>query len=561
MWKFIGKNQKDYDSKVNSYIQILFQGGSSKMQIPSNEKISLGLIQSYIMFQIYIESLKIFTIEISITDTSNIKHRLFFSTSNKEFSYTEQYCRIPLRNLPTGVWINLSIDILSFISECFKSHTFKSIDFISLSANCKIRRVYSMRVSLNNILNGETASILPKGLLIPRGVDCKNILLDSDIIFNENLKEKRRLGHIPSTSQGLRANNFILSTAPDNPIGLGIAKRIPNTANTLFRSKSSNKIDANNTKNAEGKFVKDFKELKEFVVYRNKMLNRENFTLKNTLKKVKSNKNWEQYDQNGRKIVKYGRNNLFTKNFSTNKLTLSKDIPATLNNTRKKLPPASPYFIKKLPFIPKTSQAPIKLKKYMDKGDGTSSESTAKSKDDHQALLNTVNYKNLENEVNKAIIDNNTSIQEIDDFDSILGNNSKVLRESKEIKPINKGKIEDNNDYRNLMIGNIFKGIKLKPLEKKEKHEEKKENKMIDNIFEGGDSLLQTLYKEPSRPYSPPISKIIPVDDKTNENTTNQNNLSKINDSIIQHHYGEMVYDRKKGKYFNSKTKKYYEFK
>ena len=41
----------------------------------------------------------------------------------------------------------------------------------------------------------------------------------------------------------------------------------------------------------------------------------------------------------------------------------------------------------------------------------------------------------------------------------------------------------------------------------------------------------------------------------------NVNNISKINESIIHNHYPEMVYDTKKGKYYNSKTKVYYDFK
>ena len=65
---------------------------------------------------------------------------------------------------------------------------------------------------------------------------------------------------------------------------------------------------------------------------------------------------------------------------------------------------------------------------------------------------------------------------------------------------------------------------------------------------------------ETNRPYTPPLSKMVPLQDENNNNS-NINNISKINESIIHNHYPEMVYDTKKGKYYNSKTKVYYDFK
>ena len=54
-------------------MSILNAGGISKMQIPNNDKITLGIVQSYIVFQMFLFSPKSFGIEIAISDTSKVK--------------------------------------------------------------------------------------------------------------------------------------------------------------------------------------------------------------------------------------------------------------------------------------------------------------------------------------------------------------------------------------------------------------------------------------------------------------------------------------------------------
>jgi hypothetical protein len=68
-----GKLSKEYDSSVKGYVHMLNSGGVSKMQIPSNDKNHLGIVQSYIVFQIYVFSPKSFSIEIAISDTSKVQ--------------------------------------------------------------------------------------------------------------------------------------------------------------------------------------------------------------------------------------------------------------------------------------------------------------------------------------------------------------------------------------------------------------------------------------------------------------------------------------------------------
>jgi hypothetical protein len=118
----------------------------------NNEK-TLSLFQSYIVFQIYLFSSKQFSIEITISDTTKTKRRLIFSSNNSDLIINQLHCRIPILNVPIGTWINFSIDILSFVSECFRDLTFRSIDYISLSMSGKVRFIYTMRTPLKETEN------------------------------------------------------------------------------------------------------------------------------------------------------------------------------------------------------------------------------------------------------------------------------------------------------------------------------------------------------------------------------------------------------------------------
>ena len=151
-WHFEGKYSKLFDPSLKCYEMILSTGNLSKMLIPKvkkNSKIkTLSLFQGYVVFQLYLFTSKQFSIELAISDTTNAKRRLIFSSNNDNLVINQLHCRIPIFELPIGKWINLSIDILSFVSECFKNLTFRSVDFISLSMSGKVRYIFTMRTPL-----------------------------------------------------------------------------------------------------------------------------------------------------------------------------------------------------------------------------------------------------------------------------------------------------------------------------------------------------------------------------------------------------------------------------
>ena len=156
-WHFEGKYSKLFDPSLKCYEMILSTGNLSKMLIPKvkkNSKIkTLSLFQGYVVFQLYLFTSKQFSIELAISDTTNAKRRLIFSSNNDNLVINQLHCRIPIFELPIGKWINLSVDILSFVSECFKNLTFRSVDYISLSMSGKVRYIFTMRTPLIDNLN------------------------------------------------------------------------------------------------------------------------------------------------------------------------------------------------------------------------------------------------------------------------------------------------------------------------------------------------------------------------------------------------------------------------
>ncbi|KAF3856242.1 hypothetical protein F7725_016965, partial [Dissostichus mawsoni] len=164
-WKLCGGPSfihKEYNKEVRGFVYCL-KGSSQtvKMQMPENGKMSLGLLQRFLVLQVHIEQCKDFSIELLITDLEHLKRRLYLSTVHKELSATHLHAKIPLVGLKRSVvsifcildmfysrssfryWSTLCIDLISFTSELFKG--FLTLDGITLFATCKVRRIFTMK--------------------------------------------------------------------------------------------------------------------------------------------------------------------------------------------------------------------------------------------------------------------------------------------------------------------------------------------------------------------------------------------------------------------------------
>uniref|UniRef100_K7FG31 CFAP20 domain containing n=1 Tax=Pelodiscus sinensis TaxID=13735 RepID=K7FG31_PELSI len=81
-----------------------------------------------------------------VTDLGNIKRRLYLSTVHKELSVTPLHAKLPLYMIKRKIWCNLCIDLVAFTSEIFKGAVFQSLDGIIISANCKLRKIFTLKL-------------------------------------------------------------------------------------------------------------------------------------------------------------------------------------------------------------------------------------------------------------------------------------------------------------------------------------------------------------------------------------------------------------------------------
>ena len=545
------------------------------MQIPINEKTSLNLMHGFITFQIYLNTTKSFTIEIAISDTNNGKKRILLSACSKEFIINQLHCRIPIISIPTNIWINFSIDILSFVSECFKGQSFRAIDSIILSADCKIRRICGMRqlytLSEEEFLQGDD-SILPKGFILPNEIKHININFDMNYIkqtvYIKNIKNNNYLAKdkrsYPKTSQSKREGKL------SNTVGLNQNQvnenQKVNLGNKIIRkdqkSKSINKQKLKNHLDNElyknnNKFKKELEENNKNSTRNLKNINgvnklgnfkndkknerKNNFLLKNKSKeKINSKSMGKVYIKNkantfinGKNIINNvnNANNVNFKNIKKTTVAKTDKKNSIINNEKNPIKDNKSNNInyKNMNQSPKILESQIINNKI---------NSIPK---EELNLFNTFNYKEIESKENTLLINqsnfNNASIPEIVDLDT----NNTYLKNFE-------------NDINSNINGIIMIDKKGKDYEPSFNNYEQMDSLISEKI------LCDLNGNKNERPYTPPLQKIIPVNNE-NDTTLNNVNITKINESIIQNHYNDLVYDKETGRFFDKKTKIFYDFK
>ncbi|XP_014373472.2 uncharacterized protein C3orf67 homolog isoform X3 [Alligator sinensis] len=158
-WKIFGSPSaiwKEFDKEVKGFIFVL-EGSSqtNKMQLPKEARQTLGLIQQFLVLQIYVPLGQDFSTELLVTDLGNTKRRLYLSTVQKELSITPLHAKIPLFMIKRKIWCNLCIDLVAFTSEIFKGAVFQSLDGIIISANCKLRKIFTLKSKPQDTAEGD----------------------------------------------------------------------------------------------------------------------------------------------------------------------------------------------------------------------------------------------------------------------------------------------------------------------------------------------------------------------------------------------------------------------
>ncbi|KAH9489325.1 hypothetical protein Btru_057597 [Bulinus truncatus] len=162
-WKVSNSGiKKIFDKEVKGYILTL-EGASAttKVQSPKDQKQSLTLIQRYIVLQIYLLKGADFSMEFGITDLGNNKRRILLSTSQKEIQVTPLHAKVPLTIVHRAIWLNLALDMVSLVGDMWTGQTFRSVDQIAISANCKLKRVFTMKSQPPDTTEDEELELLP----------------------------------------------------------------------------------------------------------------------------------------------------------------------------------------------------------------------------------------------------------------------------------------------------------------------------------------------------------------------------------------------------------------
>ncbi|XP_063796968.1 protein CFAP20DC isoform X4 [Pseudophryne corroboree] len=212
-WKLSGSQSgiwKDFDKEVKSFVFVL-EGSSQtiKMQLPKDNKQMLGLIQRFLIFQLYIPLGQDFSAELLITDLANIKRRLYLSTVHKELSATPLHAKIPLSIIRRKVWCNLCIDLVAFTSGIFKGAVFQSLDGITVSASCKLRKIYTMKLKPpdtvqqdiygSSLSDCEPTDTIPRSCQITTDVDQVTQVLDLTKLRHSETREDGKIELLAET--------------------------------------------------------------------------------------------------------------------------------------------------------------------------------------------------------------------------------------------------------------------------------------------------------------------------------------------------------------------------
>ena len=575
IWKLIGKIEKEYDFNTKSYLHFLSYGGVSKMQLPQNDKLSLNLTNNYLVFQMVLISPKSFSIEIAITDTNNIKRRLIFTSSLKEITFTNFHCRIPLLNFPINKWTNFEINVASLTNDCFKNNSLKCIDYIRLSANCKIRKIVSLK---NSIFN----SPLPRGLNLPLSLQVENYhyyYLSNGLT---KIKEKNNiieiengLGKVIAQNKTNEDNENILSNTNTNKPIYDLKQLRSKSTNKPFKEKkkiikdngNSNNENSNNQstnemnsylrsnihdKNNQG--LTHFQELHQKYQSLNKKT-KNNIKFAKKIPSIEQVQSQIKYDISGRKLPSYFiESSPKIKAKKINEYTKEPNIPnesnCLINLGKKSNSPLNKNNQIKEELHKTSVKIPLKTNNYTNNGNITEEKKEGK-------LLNTFNINNLYKQQPTNLCD---SIEENFDFnengtlvdDSIANGKNYKENIQNDIIHIDKGKFPTNISNQNIELH-------------KEGEENKEKKEFLEELY-NDENVNFTL--ESNRPFTPPISKLVPV--KVGETIKNNNlispqdkqNISKQTNTKESHvNYDNLIYDDDIGYYYNPLTKMYYDLK
>ena len=587
-WKQKGKINKEFESHSKSYIYSLQFGGVSGFSIPINEKHSLQINNSSLLFQFILFNNKSFSIEIGIKDKSDTKRRFNLTSSIKEIEAKSLYIKIPLNDYPLNIWTNLIIDVEALTQLYFKTQTFKVIDNIHISGCMKIRKIFSLKsrdepilksvdmgksIPIANLLFLDN-SLIKKDIKIVgiNSFNVNNVNIDSNNIRNalNSPQGNNRNSNSPisnniangskySTTSDININKFkkYYKKNNDNNIpgatGLNIS---PITINNTSNNNNINNININRVQMENAK--KKVKDGQKFVK------NLPNFTnltndIKYAVKKNMKNAN----------IEKILGNTVFEENEKSN------SNKGLYLNSKEKGKSLGKYVYKQQQNKKRNkSNNPFRTTKLNKKANensdnsgnnenkNTSNKNVIKEDNSTNMTTNITNNTNSTNNINLNINNNNKTINKEKRNNKKNVTPNKKKEKEKEIKDISNDhsyfnkkeqeiSMEEYHNYRN--INKNEENINSPSMENKFKFnnigvnissnitgvnsfkENKHENDIKTNKYSNCGGLLDSKFDINSIPVYDSIEEVAewPADLNTNQNNVNMEEAAKMGDKLI----------------------------
>ena len=567
LWKIKGKIKKEFEPYSKSYYQILLNGGVSILSLPFQDKQSLQMSNLFLLFQFVLINPKSFLIELNVSDDINNKKILKITLDN---------------NFPLNCWTNLLIDTSNIFQQTYQNSKLKYIDKLLITGNIKLRKIFSLKTKEED---------LPKSLDLGKSVYLQNFFLQD---LNRGLEKI----DIKISDHTHKKNINIININSITPLKPG--------KNSHFKTEVKvNNINAYHEKTKNNiKFFNKFPKIEQLT-------NEIKYGLKINQDGILENKNLNKIFQlNGLDNISTNKKE---RERSLGKGSLHKDIFTNVKRSKNK---SLNYKIKNN----QNQNNENTQKKYIEKNNIENKENNSKIVFQNDTLYNFGNIKNskdlpkflsygvsslLENkekdENNKTKIKQEKEIllQRID-----KGNiNNPIVKESKESNSNEKDNISNNNKFGNfeiLLDSAIINNTKLQAQLYDSIEEEsclinninstneksKEDGKIIvldkgynyeniqrninNNNLENSDfpdisKLMGDVNKDKNRPYTPPISKLVPINQseiiEQKDKSKNINNPNNVSFTKIIKDGNELLFDEIKGCYYNPKTNIYYDIK
>jgi hypothetical protein len=560
LWKMKGKIKKEFEPYSKSYFHILLTGGVSILSLPSQDKQTLQMTNLFLLFQFVLMNPKGFLIELNVRDFTNTKKLLKITLDN---------------NFPLNIWTNLLIDTFNIFQQTYPNSQLKYIDSILITGNIKLRKIYSLKTKEED---------LPKSLDLGKSVFLQNFFYHNlnqglekiDIQFSEhsNKKNNNQNYNTPSkpgktthfkTDNKTNLNPLMDKTKKNIEFGNKIPKieRLKNEIIYGLKVNQDGNLDPRNINKILGfkaldnldNINKKEKEKSPGKVSLQKELNINAKRNKNKPFNYIKNQNNERNEYIEKK---YNEKNMNKDNKNShNKVVFHNDTLYNFGNNTNK--PEEPKYLSYGVSLPYENKEKIENNKNKTKND-ILLQKIDKDNNINYPIIKDISENNQQDNNNNN--NNNLNNNKYGNFeimlDSALMNNSKI-----------QAQLYDSIEEESCLINNVNSTIDGSKLDEKIIKLDQDYNKVnrpniIKNDLERSDisNLMENENKGQNRPYTPPISKLVPINqsqtieqkDKYNDYINNMSYIKNINTD-------ELIFDEKKGCYYNPKTNIYYDVK